>query len=140
MAKDKGLQRFMEAQENDYQAAFAEIKRGKKQTHWMWYIFPQVQGLGFSETSRYYAIRDIDEATAFLTHPVLGRRLIRISKKLLELETNDAQEVFGNPDDIKLRSSMTLFASVPRSDGVFERVLQKFFRGQKDNQTLALLR
>ncbi len=129
----------MEAQENDYQAAFAEIKRGKKQTHWMWYIFPQIRGLGYSETSRYYAIKDLDEAKEYLAHPVLGTRLIRICNKLLTLESTDAQQIFGSPDDKKLRSSMTLFALVPGSDEVFNKVLQKFFQGQQDPQTIALL-
>lgn len=129
----------MEAQEYDYQAAFAEIKRGKKQTHWMWYIFPQIRGLGYSETSRYYAIKDLDEAKEYLAHPVLGTRLIRICNKLLTLESTDAQQIFGSPDDKKLRSSMTLFALVPGSDEVFNKVLQKFFQGQRDPQTITLL-
>jgi uncharacterized protein (DUF1810 family) len=139
MGMKKGLQRFIEAQENDYQLAFAEIKRGRKQSHWMWYIFPQLQGLGFSETSKYYGIRSLDEAKAYLEHPVLGGRLVRICKKLLELDVNDARQIFGSPDDMKLRSSMTLFATVPGCEQVFDKVLKKFFQGEPDLQTMTLL-
>jgi uncharacterized protein (DUF1810 family) len=139
MAGQTGLQRFMDAQEDDYQQAFAEIKRGRKQSHWMWYIFPQIDGLGYSEISKRYAIRNLDEAKAYLAHPVLGGRLIRICQQLLMLETNDANQVLGSPDDLKLRSSMTLFSIVPGSDPVFKKVLQKFFKAEPDHQTLALL-
>ncbi|MBS7564852.1 DUF1810 domain-containing protein [Mucilaginibacter sp. Bleaf8] len=133
------LDRFLKAQEQDYATALAEIKSGRKRSHWMWYIFPQIQGLGFSETSRYYAIHDIAEAEAYLAHPVLGARLIEIAKALLSLSGNNATQIFGNPDDIKLRSSMTLFASVPGADPVFEAVLNKFFDGDKDPKTLQLI-
>lgn len=104
----------------------------------MWYIFPQIQGLGFSETSRYYAIKDIEEAEEFLKHSVLGNRLKEISKALVSLSLNDAYQIFGSPDDMKLRSSMTLFASVPGADPVFEQVLDKYFDGQKDERTLQI--
>src|ERR1700760_1684077 len=103
---EDSLKRFTEAQENTYAAAFSEIQLGKKKSHWMWFIFPQIAGLGFSETSRYYAIRDLREAESFLKHPVLGPRLINISRELLKLKTNDAHQVFGNPDDLKLKSCM----------------------------------
>ncbi len=105
----------------------------------MWYIFPQVAGLGFSETSRYYAIKDLDEAHAYLHHPVLGPRLIEICEALLQLDSNNAGDIFGSPDDMKLRSSMTLFAEVEDTDKVFNLVLNKFFKGLKDNKTLRLL-
>ncbi|MFA6084599.1 DUF1810 domain-containing protein [Mucilaginibacter sp.] len=134
-----GLTRFLEAQENDYQGAFAEIKRGRKQSHWMWYIFPQIEGLGFSETSKYYAIRDVKEAEGFLTHPVLGGRLIRICQQLLKLESNNATDIFGTPDDLKLKSCMTLFAALPNTDPVFQQVLDKFYSGVKDVQTMHLI-
>jgi uncharacterized protein (DUF1810 family) len=109
MKIETNLQRFIEAQEADYETALTEIRQGKKRSHWIWYIFPQVQGLGFSDTSRYYAIKDISEAAAYLQHPVLGSRLITICNALLRLESNNANQVFGSPDDLKLRSSMTLF-------------------------------
>jgi uncharacterized protein (DUF1810 family) len=139
MAKENGLQRFIDAQEADYQTALAEVKNGRKQSHWMWYIFPQVQGLGFSETSKYYAIKDISEAEEYLKHPVLGKRLIFICNELLSLATNDANKIFGTPDDVKLKSSMTLFSSLQNTDPVFQLVLDKFFHGAKDNKTLQLI-
>ena len=134
------LERFITAQEKDYAIALAEIKNGRKRSHWMWYIFPQVQGLGFSTTSIYYAIKDIREAEAFLKHPVLGERLIQICNALIELPANDANKIFGNPDDMKLKSSMTLFAAVPGTDPVFNSVLNKFFNGSKDNKTIEILK
>jgi len=133
------LQRFIDAQENDYADALAEIKKGRKRTHWMWYIFPQIQGLGFSEMSERYAIKDLDEAEAYINHPVLGQRLIEICSELLKLQSNDAHEIFGSPDDMKLRSSMTLFAALPDAYPVFKSVIDKFFNGAMDGATLRLL-
>lgn len=132
----RDLQRFLDAQARDYAIALAEIRNGKKQSHWMWYIFPQIAGLGYSETSRYYAIKNIKEASDYLKHEVLGPRLVEISKELLLLPGNDARKIFGSPDDMKLRSSMTLFASLPHTDAVFQAVLDKFFGGAKDERTL----
>ena len=134
------LDRFIEAQETDYSPALREIKNGRKQSHWIWYIFPQIQGLGYSETSRFYGIRDMKEAEQYLKHPVLGKRLKEISAALLELESTDARLVMGTPDDLKLKSSMTLFASLPESPPVFEAVLSKFFNGGKDDKTLQILK
>ncbi|HVY74121.1 MAG TPA: DUF1810 domain-containing protein [Puia sp.] len=139
MNTKSGLKRFIDAQQSDYANALAEIKQGRKVTHWMWYIFPQIQGLGFSETSKYYAIKDAREAEDFLKHPVLGERLIEISGELLNLESHDARAIFGSPDDMKLKSSMTLFASLPKSNPVFEKVLDRFFNGGKDGRTLELM-
>ena len=133
------LTRFLTAQESAYPTALAEIKNGRKCSHWMWYIFPQIQGLGFSETSRYYAIRDEAEAQAYLRHPVLGGRLVEISNALLALPSNNATTVFGSPDDLKLKSSMTLFAALPATNSVFEAVLTKFFNGAADEKTRRLL-
>jgi uncharacterized protein (DUF1810 family) len=133
------MERFIEAQERDYKRAFSEIENGRKISHWMWYIFPQIAGLGFSETSKYYAIRNLHEAEQFLAHPILGKRLIEISAALLKLETNDANAVFGSPDNLKLKSAMTLFSSLDNSDPVFQSVLDKFFKGEKDQQTLRLI-
>jgi uncharacterized protein (DUF1810 family) len=139
MAQEAILKRFIEAQAHDYEIALAEIRAGRKRSHWMWYIFPQIKGLGLSSTSQHYAIRDLKEAQAYLRHPVLGVRLIGISKALLELKSSNASLIFGSPDDLKLRSSMTLFAAVPDSDPVFQQVLQKYFQGKTDPHTLTLL-
>lgn len=133
------LKRFTDAQEDSYVMAFSEIQQGRKQSHWMWFIFPQIAGLGFSETSRYYAIKDVQEAAGFLNHPVLGSRLINISRELLKLKTDDAHRVFGSPDDLKLKSCMTLFSMLPEADPVFKTVLEKFFNGEKDTKTLHLI-
>jgi len=139
MAGTTDLKRFTDAQQRDYETALAEIKNGRKRSHWMWYIFPQIKGLGFSSTSQHYAIRDLKEAQAYLQHPVLGPRLIEISELLLALESNNANTIFGSPDDLKLKSSMTLFAGVPGSAPVFTQVLQKYFQGKTDLHTLTLL-
>ena len=133
------LQRFLDAQEKDYAVALSEIKNGRKKSHWIWYNFPQIKGLGFSETSRFYAIKDLQEAEAYLQHPVLGERLIQISNALLELPENDANKIFGSPDDLKLKSSMTLFASIDNKNQVFSKVLDKFFNGERDIKTLQIL-
>ena len=134
-----GLERFIDAQHNSYAYALAEIKSGKKKSHWMWFIFPQITGLGESETSKYYAIKDIEEAANFLHHEILGNRLIEISKELLMLENNNARAIFGFPDYLKLQSSMTLFSQVENTHEVFLQVLDKFFDGQSDNNTIQIL-
>lgn len=133
------LERFINAQEQDYAIALAEIKNGRKRSHWIWYIFPQIQGLGSSEMSKRYAIKSLDEAEAYMQHPVLGQRLIEICTALLQLKSNDAHAIFGSPDDMKLKSSMTLFASLPDAYPVFQSVLEKFFDGESDSQTLHLM-
>jgi uncharacterized protein (DUF1810 family) len=133
------LQRFIDAQKTDYEIALSEIKSGRKHSHWMWYIFPQIHGLGFSETSKFYALKSVDEAKEYLSHPVLGKRLIEISKALLDLPSVNAHSIFGSPDDVKLKSSMTLFASLPNADPVFQSVLEKFFYGGKDDKTLKII-
>jgi uncharacterized protein (DUF1810 family) len=116
-----------------------EIQQGRKKTHWMWFIFPQSAGLGFSETSRFYAIKNLQEAELFLKHPVLGSRLKNISRELLKLKSNDARHIFGSPDDLKLYSSITLFSVLSETDPVFQLVLEKFFNGRKDIKTLDLI-
>ena len=133
------LQRFLDAQATDYAPALAEMRAGRKRSHWMWYIFPQVQGLGYSEMAHRYGIAGAAEAAAYLAHPVLGTRLVEIAQVLLGLASHNATAVMGSPDDLKLRSSMTLFAQVPGADGVFQAVLDKFFGGQPDTKTLQLL-
>jgi uncharacterized protein (DUF1810 family) len=134
-----GLERFIEAQAKDYETALAEIRSGRKRSHWMWYIFPQIQGLGMTDISRYYAIKDIEEATDYLTHATLGARLTNICKVLLELPATDAYAIFGSPDDLKLKSSMTLFDAVPATFPVFGQVLDKFYDGERDQRTLDIL-
>ena len=132
------LDRFVTAQERRYAFALQEIRDGRKQGHWMWYIFPQMKGLGHSEKSQYYGIESAEEAKAYLAHPVLGKRLQEISIALLGLPTSDPQTVFGYTDSLKLRSSMTLFYQVSHFI-VFERVLKKFFGGELDQKTISIL-
>ena len=139
MPKENNLQRFLDAQQGDYQTALAEIKAGRKRSHWMWYIFPQIQGLGFSSMAQHYAITNAAEAAEYLRHPVLGSRLVEIAKALLPLSGSNATSIMGSPDDVKLKSSMTLFAQVPGASQVFEQVLAKFFGGVPDSKTLQLL-
>ena len=134
------MERFLRAQRSTYPIALSEIKNGKKETHWMWYTFPQIKGLGFSQMSKVYEIKDQAEAEAFLHHPVLGPRLHAISRELLKLKETNPTIIFGTPDDMKLRSCMTLFASVATGDLIFEQVLNKFYKGTKDSRTLDLLK
>ena len=138
MASQNSLQRFIDAQSSSYQTALSEIKSGRKRSHWMWFIFPQIQGLGLSETARTYALADAQEAADYLAHPVLGTRLLEICQALLGLASNDAHHIFGSPDDLKLKSSMTLFASLG-TNPVFQRVLDKFCHGARDDKTLRIL-
>lgn len=133
------LDRFLKAQAGSYDTALHEIRGGRKRSHWMWYIFPQIQGLGFSSTAQYYAISDLQEAKDYLAEPTLRARLLEISGALLTLDTSDASAVFGWPDDMKLRSSMTLFAEAEPECTVFSDVLQKYFGGVKDDKTLKIL-
>jgi uncharacterized protein (DUF1810 family) len=133
------LERFLEAQARQYNDAMQEITAGRKKSHWMWFIFPQLKGLGRSSTAQFYGLAGKDEAAAYLNHPELGPRLIGISTLLLKIGTDDAHTVFGSPDDMKLRSCMTLFAGLEHTDIVFELVLKKFFGGRKDEKTLELL-
>ena len=134
------LDRFKKAQEEDYPYALQEIKAGRKRSHWIWYIFPQLKGLGFSSMSDYYGIDGRAEAQAYIADSILRARLVEISQALLALESNNPTQVMGYPDDMKLKSSMTLFAEVAPDIPVFEQVLQKFFSGEKDSKTLQLLR
>ncbi|MCF0138428.1 MAG: DUF1810 domain-containing protein [Oscillospiraceae bacterium] len=133
------LERFRAAQRGCYEEALAEMRRGRKNGHWMWYIFPQLSGLGMSATSLYYGIRDLGEARAYLEDPVLGARLLEISETLLRIGTDNAGEVFWYPDDLKLRSCMTLFAAAAPEQRVFRQVLDKFFGGEADSATLSML-
>ena len=133
------LDRFIQAQEHSYKIALAEIKNGFKRTHWMWYIFPQLKKLGRSSTAKYYGIENLEEAKMYLTHPVLGARLREISEVLLNLETNDPYKVMGGIDALKLCSSMTLFAEIEGYDSVFGKVIDKYYNGDKDMNTIRIL-
>lgn len=133
------LIRFEDAHIRYYQTALKEIRNGRKESHWMWFIFPQIKGLGRSYTSQYYAIVSLDEAKAFLNHPYLGKNLLEITNVLLLLDSNNATEIFGKPDDMKLKSCMTLFAIASEEQSVFEKVLSKFFGNKYDNFTIKLL-
>lgn len=134
------LERFVRAQAPIYADALAELAAGCKQSHWMWFVFPQIEGLGFSETTKRYSIKSIDEARAYLAHPLLGARLLECTRTVLALDGRTATEVFGRPDDMKLQSSMTLFAAVSPVASVFSDVLEKYFEGQRDPRTVALLK
>jgi uncharacterized protein (DUF1810 family) len=133
------LKRFVRAQESDYKRALEEIAAGRKRSHWMWYIFPQFAGLGLSSTSRHYAIGSLDEARAYLADPILGPRLIECAGATLSVKGRSALDIFGSPDDMKLRSSVTLFSLVSPENSVFHRVLEKYFDGMGDQRTLDLV-
>lgn len=133
------LRRFVEAQQGVYETALAEIRRGRKESHWMWFVFPQLEGLGTSPMAQRYAIHSMAEAAAYLDHPVLGSRLRDCAAALSALSTSSATGVMGSVDALKLRSSMTLFARVAGPDSVFEGVLRKYFGGEPDPRTTALL-
>lgn len=132
------LDRFLKAQEDAYPRALEEIRSGGKHSHWMWYIFPQLKALGRSDTAKYYGIRDLEEAKEYWSHPVLSARLVEISQALLE-QSGTAWEIMGNPDDLKLRSSMTLFYQVS-GHPVFRQVIDRFYGGEFDSHTLRLLK
>ena len=134
----KNLGRFLESQETAYPDALAEVRGGRKVSHWMWYIFPQIRGLGQSTLAWYYGIEDLAEAQAYLEHPILGHRLREITQAALDLPETDPITIFGWPDHMKFRSSMTLFAQVSQDD-LFRQALAKFFDGQEDPMTLSLL-
>lgn len=133
------LERFVAAQEGIYEQALAELQQGKKRSHWMWFIFPQIAGLGSSSTARFYAINGAEEARAYLAHPVLGPRLLACAAALLPHRGRSASEIFGYPDDLKLRSSLTLFAAVNDEQAVFKQLLKQFYAGQPDPATLERL-
>jgi uncharacterized protein (DUF1810 family) len=133
------LSRFVDAQEYNYEEALSEIRDGRKRSHWMWYVFPQFHGLGSSPASRRFAIKSLAEAEAYLRHPVLGPRLLECCEAAASVEGRSALEVFGSPDDMKLRSCATLFAHVSPEEPVFGRVLDRYFGGERDRKTLRLI-
>ena len=133
------LSHFVQAQESVYSQALGELRRGRKTTHWMWFIFPQIEGLGHSSMAQRYAIQSQAEARAYLQHPILGARLIECCEAILTHQNSTASQIFGYPDDMKLRSSVTLFSLVASDDSVFQRVLDQFFDGEPDQNTLDIL-
>lgn len=138
----EGLERFRQAHQKSYDIALSEIQKGRKESHWMWYIFPQIKGLGFSSTAQYYAIDNLEEARAFLEDCYLGGNLRRICGELLKCKTNNPEKILGNIDAIKLRSSMTLFHCAGghlEENRIFREVLIKFFNGKPDEATLKIV-
>lgn len=133
------LSRFLDAQRTTYAMALAELQAGRKRSHWMWFIFPQVKGLGFSWNSQHYGIGSLDEARAYLKHHVLGARLIECTEALLAHQDLSATRILGTPDDLKLRSSLTLFSTVSEPDSPFQRALEHYFGGRPDERTLAVV-
>lgn len=134
------LERFLKAQSETYDDALDEIRGGRKRSHWMWFIFPQFAGLGSSPISAQYAIKSIDEAKAYLAHPILGQRLRECAQAVLDLEGSSATAIFGGVDAMKLRSSATLFAAVSQPGSVFHRIIDAYFDGREDERTRALMR
>lgn len=139
MPDSHDLQRFFDAQHSHYEVALAELRAGYKQSHWMWFIFPQIAGLGRSAMAERYAIANLSEAVAYLQHPVLGRRLEECTQALLQHTGRTARQLLGSPDDLKLRSSMTLFAAAAPENTLFQQVLDAFYDGKTDPETLKRL-
>jgi len=133
------LHRFVEIQEMNYSDALAELRAGRKRSHWIWFVFPQLAGLGHSAMSERYAIRSEDEARAYLAHPILGPRLVECAEAVLAIENRSAREIMGSPDDLKLRSCVTLFAHISPERSVFHRILDKYYSSEPDRMTLQLL-
>ena len=133
------LARFLRAQEEIYAQAFSEITSGQKRSHWMWYIFPQFHGLGFSPTAKRYAIKTVEEARAYLDHPVLGPRLLECAEAVVGIEGRSAKEIFGSPDNLKLRSCATLFSLVLPKGSVFDHLIDKYYQGKGDGKTYELV-
>jgi len=136
---DFNLERFISAQGPVFSEVLAELRAGRKRTHWIWFVFPQISGLGFSPTSRYYAICSVEEARAYLVHPILGQRLRKCVAILLAGETSSALAIFGQPDTMKFQSCLTLFAGVSKAGSVFDQALDRFFKGERCEQTMVFL-
>lgn len=133
------LNRFINAQQSIYESVLSELKNGRKRTHWMWYIFPQLDGLGSSSTAKQYAIKSLEEARQYLKHPILGKRLLECSEATFAVDRRSVSDIFGYPDNLKLKSSMTLFACIAEQNSIFVRILDKYFNGERDALTLQLL-
>ena len=140
MRADDDLERFVDAQDGAYEAVRAELRAGRKMTHWMWFVFPQLRGLGHSATARYFGIASAAEAAAYLAHPVLGARLRECVEWVLAVQGSTAHAIFGPPDDLKFRSSMTLFREAAPDEAAFQAALDRYFAGEADPRTLELLR
>ncbi|MCK9689284.1 DUF1810 domain-containing protein [Scleromatobacter humisilvae] len=139
MSNENDLERFVEAQEPRIADAMAELRAGRKRTHWMWFVFPQLRGLGHSQMAFHFGIASRDEAAAYLAHPVLGPRLRDCVERVLAVRGRTAHEIFGSPDDLKLCSCLTLFGEVAGGESVFDRALRQYYGGQPDPATLGLL-
>ena len=139
MNPEDGIERFISAQQDTYARALEEIRSGRKRSHWMWFVFPQIRGLGFTDYNVYFGLKDLDEAREYLNDPVLGKRLVEISQAVLGLNGKTALEIFGKPDQRKLRSCMTLFSRIADADPVFAKVLQKYYGGILDEKTISIL-
>ena len=134
------LKKFIDAQEQNYERALKEIQNGKKLTHWIWYIFPQIKGLGFSDLANYYGIANLDEAKAYLSNDYLRNNLLEITNSLLNLKSNNIREILDYPDNLKVKSCMTLFYYANPNILVFKKVIDKYYDGNFDNQTISLLK
>ncbi len=139
MEKRYDLDRFLEAQKETYENALHEIRQGSKQTHWMWFIFPQLRGLGFTDYNIFYGIENLKEASLYLNHPILGKRLVEITKAILQIEKKTALEILGKADERKLKSCMTLFGLLPETPDCFRQVLEKYYNGEQDQNTLQII-
>jgi uncharacterized protein (DUF1810 family) len=133
------LNRFLSAQEGVYERALKELKAGEKRTHWMWFIFPQIEGLGHSPTAKRYSIKSLEEAREYLNHPVLGKRLLECTEAVVALRSGSLSEILGYPDDLKFKSSMTLFEKIAGPGSLFSAALEKYCHGERDGATLSLL-
>src|SRR5438045_1981844 len=139
LRNDFALNRFMEVQQPIYPQVLSELRKGKKTTHWMWFIFPQIEGLGHSSTAKYYSIKTIEEAKEYISHPILGKRLLECTNTILKIENKTVDEIFGYPDNLKLKSSMTLFNFVSPKHKEFADVLKKYFDNEQDELTISIL-
>ncbi|MDO9478488.1 MAG: DUF1810 domain-containing protein [Pseudohongiella sp.] len=133
------LTRFVAAQELHYSVALQELRQGKKESHWMWFIFPQIAGIGYSQIARHFAISSTSEASAYLMHPLLGQRLLECCEAVLAIDSKTAHEIFGSPDDLKLHACVTLFSSVSPTGSVFHQIIDKYFAGKKHMKTVSCL-
>ncbi|BFM45257.1 DUF1810 domain-containing protein [Flavobacterium sp. CFS9] len=140
MEKQYDLDRFLEAQQQSYNNALLEIRAGRKQTHWMWFIFPQLRGLGFTDYNIFYGIENLKEASKYFNHPILGRRLDEITCAMLQIENKTALEILGRPDERKLKSCMTLFSLLPDTSECFRQVFDKYYNGELDEKTLQIIK
>jgi uncharacterized protein (DUF1810 family) len=139
MNKDNTLNRFLTAQQPIYPQVLKELRNGNKTSHWMWFVFPQIEGLGHSSTAKFYSIKTIEEAKEYLAHPILGKRLLECANAILKIENKTADQIFGYPDNLKLKSSMTLFNFVSPEHNEFADVLKKYFAGEQDEKTISIL-